>query len=403
MKKSARGHILEPMEKIYIWQREKWPHFNWKDSIVTPLLVNVLHKQAGLYGAMRALGFSVKLLNNVDSLTQEIAKSAAIEGERIPDEDLRSSIARHIGAENILTQEAIRRLEKNQIPERIQTMVQAVLDAVEHCTEPLTKERLCSWHRLLFPQGFSSGFKITTGSYRMDEFGPMRVVSGSMGKEVVHYQAPPASRLESEMNRFFEWFNTSEKESGLELVIKSAISHLYFVSIHPFDDGNGRLSRILADMILSKDGNDRLFSMSAQLLIERNDYYAMLEKTQSASHDEAGEELDITEWLVWYLGCMARAIENTLLSIERTQSIRRFWEEAHRRAILNERQKNMLAIFLKADWQGKLTSTKWAKITKCSQDTASRDIHALIEAGILEKEEAGGRSTSYRVRQEMFN
>ena len=362
---------------------------------MTPLLVQTLHKQAELYGAMRALGFSVKVLNNVDSLTQEIAKSAAIEGERIPSEDLRSSIARHLGAENVLTQDAIERLQKNQIPERIQTTVQAVLDAVQHCTEPLTKERLCSWHALLFPRGFSSGFKITTGSYRRDEYGPMRVVSGSMGNEVVHYEAPPASILESEMNRFLQWFNTSANESGIDLVIKSAISHLYFVSIHPFDDGNGRLARILADMILARDGNDRLFSMSAQFLIERKDYYDMLEKTQTVLPEQTGCPLDITDWLVWYLGCMARAIENTILGIERTQAIRRFWEEAHRRTNLNDRQKNMLNRILDSSWQGKLTTTKWAKICKCSQDTATRDIHALTESGILQKESAGGRSTAY--------
>lgn len=378
------------MKRIYLWQLDGWPHFTWKDSVITPQLIQVLHKQAELYGAMRALGFSVKSLNHVDSLTQEIAKSAAIEGERIPAEDLRSSIARHLGAENVLTQDAIERLENNQIPQRIQTTVRAVLDAIQHCKEPLTKERLCSWHSLLFPQGFSAGFKITTGSYRRDEYGPMRVISGNMGKERIHFEAPPASSLESEMNRFFHWFNRSAKDSGIELTLKSAISHLYFVTIHPFDDGNGRLSRILADMILSQDGNDRLFSMSAQLLIERKDYYAMLEKTQSGS-------TDITEWLDWYLGCMARAIESSLCQIERTQSIRRFWEEAHRRTILNERQKNMLSRVLDSSWQGNLTTSKWAKICKCSQDTATRDIKALTSRGILKKEEAGGRSTSYSV------
>jgi Fic family protein len=359
---------------------------------------------------MAAIGFSVHQESSVSAITSEIEKSAQIEGEHIPQEDIRSSVARHLGAENILTEEAVRRLNascaagaednnfferkgsgatySNQIPERTNYIVEIVLDTIKNCDVPLTKERLCGWQSRLFPFGMSGGYKITTGRYRLDEYGPMRVVSGNMGKETVHYTAPPAAALDTEMTRCFSWFNESASACG-GYSVKSAVAHLYFVSIHPFDDGNGRLARILADMILSQRGGDRLFSMSAQLQKNRAAYYAGLEKTQHGG-------LDITGWITWYLTCMTAAIDEAMQEIRKTGDRLLFWKRVNEKVPLNERQRTMLDRLL-TGWQGKLTTTKWAQICSCSQDTASRDINQLIKAGVLEKEAAGGRSTSYEI------
>jgi Fic family protein len=370
----------------YIWQNDDWPHFTWNADEVRVVSDAAEHRQAELEGAMAALGFSVHQESSVSAITSEIEKSAQIEGERIPQEDIRSSVACHLGAENILTEEAVRRLNSNQISERTDYIVEIVLDAIKNCNVPLTKVRLCGWQSRLFPSGMSGGYKITTGRYRLDEYGPMRVVSGNMGKENVHYTAPPAAVLDAEMDRFFSWFNESASACG-GYPVKSAVAHLYFVSIHPFDDGNGRLARILADMILSQRGGDRLFSMSAQLQKNRAAYYAGLEKTQHGG-------LDITGWITWYLTCMTNAIGEAMQEIRKTGERIVFWKKVNEKVPLNERQRMMLDRLL-TGWQGKLTTAKWAQICTCSQDTAARDINQLIKAGVLEKEAAGGRSTSY--------
>ncbi len=233
----------------------------------------------------------------------------------------------------------------------------------------------------------SDGYKITTGRYRLDEYGPMRGISGNMGNETVHYTSSPAKRLDSEMEYFFTWFNESPVTDGY--VVKSAVAHLYFVSIHPLDDGNGRLARILEDMMLSKRGGDRLFSMSAQLQKQRTAYYAELKKAQHS-------DLDVTEWILWYLSCMTEAAEDVLLEIQKTGKLIVFWKMVNEKIQLNERQRTMINK-LHTNWQGKLTTSKWASICDCSQDTAARDINQLIKAGILSKESAGGRSTSYAI------
>jgi Uncharacterized conserved protein len=372
--------------EAYIWQKNGWPHFTWNEAAVRAAAEAAERRQAELEGAMAALGFSVHQESRISAITSEIEKSAQIEGEHIPQEDIRSSVARRLGAENTLTQEAVRRLESHQISERTDYIVEIVLDAVQNCTVPLTKERLCVWQSHLFPYGMSGGYKITTGGYRLDEYGPMRVVSGAMGKETVHYTAPPAAVLETEMDRFFGWFNERASVCG-GYSVKSAVAHLYFVSIHPFDDGNGRLARILADMILSQRGGDRLFSMSAQLQKNRSSYYAELQKAQCGA-------LDITGWITWYLACMADAAGEAMQEILKTGDRIVFWKAVNERIPLNERQRTMLGKLL-SGWQGKLTTVKWALVCGCSQDTASRDINQLIKAGVLKKEAAGGRSTAY--------
>ncbi len=369
----------------YIWQNKEWPIFTWNAEKVRIAANANERKQAELEGAMTMLGFSVHQESTVSVITSEIEKSAQIEGDYIPPDDIRSSVARHLGAENILTEDAVRRLDSNKIPVRTNNIVEIVLDAVKNCNEPLTKERLFLWHSRLFPSGMSGGYKITTGRYRLDEYGPMRVISGNMGNEIVHYTAPPAKRLDLEMKYFFSWFNESPVTDGY--AVKSAVAHLYFVSIHPFDDGNGRLARIIADMMLSKRGGDRLFSMSAQLQKKRTAYYAELKKAQHS-------DLDVTEWILWYLSCMTEAAEDALLEIQKRGKLIVFWKMVNEKIQLNERQRTMINKLL-ANWQGKLTTSKWASICGCSQDTASRDINQLIKAGIFAKESAGGRSTSY--------
>lgn len=372
----------------YIWQNSNWPHFTWNSDQVRASSMLAERKQSELEGAMAALGFSIHQESTVSAITKEIEKSAQIEGELIDAEDIRSSVARHLGAENILTRDAIHRLDLNQISDRTNYIVEIVLDAIKKCNEPLTKERLCSWQARLFPDGMSGGYKINTGRYRLDEYGPMRVISGSMGKETVHYTAPPASALEEEMNRFFAWFNQSTPADG-GYSVKSAVAHVYFVSIHPFDDGNGRLARMISDMILSRRGGDRLFSMSSVLQKNRTDYYAELEKAQHGT-------LDITDWITWYLACMAEAAGDAMEQIQKTGTRLSFWKTVNEKLALNDRQRTMLDRLL-TDWEGKLTTAKWAQVCRCSQDTASRDINQLIKAGILEKDGAGGRSTGYEI------
>ncbi|MCH3916789.1 MAG: Fic family protein [Spirochaetia bacterium] len=374
--------------EAYIWQNKSWPNFTWNTDEIHTVSEATERKQAELEGAMAALGFSVRQESNISAISSEIEKSAQIEGEHIPQEDIRSSVARHLGAENILTAEAVHRLNIGKIPERTDYIVKIVLDAIKNSTAPLTKERLCLWQSRLFPSGISGGYKITTGRYRLDEYGPMRIISGNMGKETVHYIAPPAVTLNKEMHRFLNWFNKPASVAG-GYAVKSAVAHLYFVSIHPFDDGNGRLARILADMILSQRGDDCLFSMSAQLQKNRAAYYAELEKTQHG-------DLDITDWITWYLTCMTAAADEAMKEIQKTGDRIVFWKAVNEKISLNERQRTMLDKLL-ANWQGKLTTSKWASICGCSQDTASRDINKLIEAGIMRKEAAGGRSTSYAI------
>lgn len=361
---------------VYIHQNKKWPKFIWDSNALLPLLTNVRHKQGRLKGYMEMLGFAMRNETTLQTLTIDVLKSTEIEGELLNPDQVRSSVARQLGME-----------VAGLIPDdrNVEGVVEMMLDATQNYNDTLTKDRLFGWHGALFPTGRSGMHKIIVGNWRSNDKGPMQVVSGAMGWEKVHYEAPDANRLNHEMKVFFKWFNSRHE---MDHVLKSAIAHLWFVTIHPFDDGNGRIARALADMQLAKADNDaqRFYSMSAQIRVERKGYYEILEKTQKGN-------LDITEWLMWYLNCLDRALNTT---DERLQSVlrkTRFWDD-YAEAEINERQRLMINKLFDG-FDGKLTSSKWAKITKCSTDTALRDLNDLLEKGVLLKEDAGGRSTNY--------
>ncbi|MBZ0098358.1 MAG: Fic family protein [Taibaiella sp.] len=361
---------------MYIHQLKNWPKFEWDNEKITHLLAHVRHQQGKLLGRMEAIGFKLRAEATLRTLTLEIIKSNEIEGQFLNEEQVRSSIARRLGMDIAGLVPANRNVEG---------VVEMMLDATQQFDKPLTDERLFGWHAALFPAGRSGMYKITVGGWRDNKNGPMQVVSGAIGRERVHFEAPQAELLEGEMNRFLDWFNQTIK---IDPVLKAAIAHLWFVTIHPFDDGNGRIARAIADMQLTRaDGNSqRFYSMSAQIEREKNDYYNMLERTQKGS-------LDITRWIEWFLGCLDRSLtsaEDTLASV---LARAHFWERIAN-VPLNERQHFMLNSLLD-NFFGKLSSSKWAKMAKCSQDTALRDIQDLMDKGILVKEEGGGRSTSY--------
>lgn len=360
----------------YIHELKQWPHVTWSQDKLAALLAAVRHRQGRLLGQMESLGFSLRNDATLESLTEEIITSSAIEGEVLDEKQVRSSIARHLGIDIGVLTPAERHVEG---------VVEMTLDATENCAEPLTKDRLFGWHAALFPTGRSGLRKITVGAWRDDKSGPMQVVSGRQGRERVHYQAPVASRLDKEMTAFLNWFND---DRGIDPVLKAALAHLWFVTIHPFDDGNGRIARAIADLALARSDNcaQRFYSMSAQIKQEHDAYYDTLEATQKG-------DLDITEWLEWFLGRLGRAFDSAEVLLAKVLKKARFWK-THAAAQLNARQVKLIDRLLDG-FEGKLTSSKWAVIAKCSQDTAGRDIDGLIKRGILTKDDAGGRSTSY--------
>ncbi|MFC5410833.1 Fic family protein [Larkinella bovis] len=365
---------------MYIYQRRSWPHFHWDQEKLANPLALVRHKQGRLIGRMEGLGFSLRSEAMLQTMTLEILKSNEIEGEKLDQDQVRSSIAQRLGIETF----GLVPVDRN-----IEGVVDMLLDATQHFDQPLTKDRLFGWHAALFPTGHSSMHKITIADWRGNEAGPMQVVSGPLGRERVHFQAPDASVLDFEMQQFLDWFN---RDMRYDPVMKAAIAHLWFVTIHPFDDGNGRIGRTIADMQLARaDGSaQRFYSMSAQIRKERNRYYEMLEKTQKG-------DLDITEWLDWFLSCLDRALSATEEILAGVLKKARYWEWLSTKPI-SERQRLMLNKLLDG-FDGKLTSSKWAKIAKCSQDTALRDIQKLIEQDVLVKDESGGRSTSYLLKE----
>jgi Fic family protein len=362
--------------KIYIHERAGWPGFRWDHERVSELLVDVRHRQGRLIGRMEGLGFQLRAEAVLQSLTEEVLKSSEIEGEKLDRDQVRSSIARRLGM-NIGGLLAADR--------DVEGVVEMVLDATQRYDQPLTARRLFDWHAALFPTGRSGMVRINVGAWRDDKTGPMQVVSGPIGKERVHYEAPVAERIRFEMKKLLDWF---EKDNSTDLVVNSGVAHLWFVTIHPFDDGNGRIARAIADMVLARSERSpqRFYSMSAQIRQERKAYYDILEATQKG-------DLDITRWLEWFLGCLSRAFEHaeTILAVVLNKA--RFWERFVG-VEFNERQRNIVNRLLNG-FEGKLTSSKWAKLAKCSQDTALRDIEDLIRKGVLAKDAAGGRSTSY--------
>ncbi|HEY0799005.1 MAG TPA: Fic family protein [Candidatus Baltobacteraceae bacterium] len=361
----------------YLYERQSWPHFRLDQERLTGRLAAVRHLQGRLIGRMEGLGFSLRAEATLQSLTEEILKSNEIEGERLDRNQVRSSIARRLGIEI----GALTPADRN-----VDGVVEMMLDATEKYDEPLTKARLLGWHAALFPGGRSGMSKIIVGAWRKHTVAPMQVVSGPLGRERVHYQAPPAAQIDAEMREFLRWFNNRADET--DLVMKAGIAHLWFVTIHPFEDGNGRIARALTDLLLarSEQSSQRFYSMSAQIQAERGEYYRMLETTQKGN-------LDITPWIDWFLSCLRRAFDGADGVLAAVWSKAHFWEQ-HQSASLNDRQRTMLNTLVDG-FEDKLTTSKWAKLAKCSPDTALRDIEGLIAQDILKRDPAGGRSTSY--------
>jgi Fic family protein len=359
-----------------MYQLQDWPWFDWNRERLAVPLASVRHRQGRLLGHMEALGFKLRQEAVLQTLTADVLKSSEIEGEKLDAEQVRSSIARRLGMDIGALTPADRNIEG---------IVEMMLDATRHYDQPLTAERLFSWHASLFPTGRSGMSKITVGAWRDDTTGPMEVVSGPVGKEHVHFEAPPAARADREMAAFLDWFN---KPADIDEVLKAGLAHLWFVTIHPFDDGNGRIARAIADMVLARSENSpqRFYSMSAQIRQERAAYYDILEQTQKGT-------MDITPWMDWFLGCLGRAIDGAQTILGAVLAKARFWESIQGVA-LNERQTLVLNRLLDG-FEGKLTTSKYAKLAKCSQDTALRDILPLVERGILVRNPEGGRSTSY--------
>lgn len=367
------------MRAIYIWQQQDWPHFTWDDAELSYQLGKVRSLQGKLVGKMSALGFDLKNNAMLDALTADVTKSSEIEGEVLNIKQVRSSVARHLG------------IEVEGLPEAdryIDGVVQVMIDATQNYMQPLTDERLFNWHAALFPTGRSGAYKITVANWRQGAE-PMQVVSGAMGKEKIHYQAPHSEDVPHQMKLFLNWANDNQK---IDPVLKAAIAHLWFVTIHPFDDGNGRISRTITDLFLARADEmpHRFYSMSAQIRKQRKTYYEQLEHTQKGG-------LDITTWLAWFLDCLEAALLDTEKSVSIVLQKAGFWDK-HRSVPMNERQIKMVNL-LWDGLEGKLTSSKWGNITKCSPDTALRDIQDLIAKNILRKTDEGGRNTNYELNR----
>lgn len=362
----------------WIWEAPDWPRLHWQVDEVAQPLADLRHEQGSLFGRMQALGFSLREEASLHTLIRDVTKTSEIEGELLDVAQVRSSLARRLGMDIGALKPAARHVEG---------VVEMTLDATRNYAAPLTKDRLFDWHAALFPTGRSGVLRIRVGDWRDDRGGPMQVVSGRLGRERVHYQAPPADRLDVEMDAFLEWFN---QPPSIDPVLKAAMAHLWFVTLHPFDDGNGRIARAIADLALtrSEDSPERFYSMSAQIQAERSAYYEILERTQAGG-------VDVTAWMTWFLACLHRAVVGARVSLAEVLFKATFWAK-HASTSLNPRQLVVLNQLLDG-FEGKLTSSKWAKLAKCSQDTAGRDIAALLELGILRPGPGGGRSTSYEL------
>ncbi len=360
----------------YIHKLSGWPKLTWDSEALAESLGIVRHKQGKHLGKMHAIGFELRVEASLVALTTEVTKSSAIEGEQLDPHEVRSSLASKLGLD----------IAGLPTPSRqVDGIVEMTLDATRNYDAPLTSERLFAWHAALFPTGRSGLGRITVGAWRPADVGPMQVISGAMGREKVHFEAPEADRLDIEMTAFLKWFNSS---TGIDLVLKAGIAHLWFVTIHPFEDGNGRIARAIADMILSRaDGTrDRFYSMSSGIERERKEYYLQLESAQRGS-------LDITAWLAWFLGCLDRTIESADTILRAVLHKAKLWQRINPIPI-NERQHKIINRLLD-NFKGHLTTSKYAKLAKCSTDTALRDIRELLKWGILAKNPGGGRSTSY--------
>lgn len=363
---------------MYIHERKDWPEFKWDQAKLADLLADVRYLQGRLLGRMEALGFPLREEATLHTLTQDVVKTSEIEGEKLDAAQVRSSLARRMGID-------IGALPP--IDRSVEGIVEVMLDATRNHAAPLTQERLFDWHAALFPTGRSGMRRITVGGWRTGESGEMQVVSGPIGREKVHYEAPGHELLKKEMARFIKWCGAA---TDIDPVIKSALAHFWFVTIHPFEDGNGRIARAIADMMLSRSekSSQRFYSMSSQIQRERNAYYDVLESCQKGT-------LDITSWVEWFLNCLKHALGSSEQILESVLVKVHFWK-THAGESFNERQRKVINRMVDG-FEGKLTTSKWAKLTKCSQDTALRDVSDLVARNILTREEAGGRSTSYEL------
>lgn len=364
---------------MWVHEHQNWPNFTWDVGSLVSKLADIRHRQGRLLGRMEGLGFELKCEASLSTLTNDVVKSSAIEGENLNLEEVRSSIARRLGIDIAGLIPASRDVEG---------IVEMMLDATQQFSKPLTKDRLFDWHAALFPTGRSGTHKITVGGWRTIDAGPMQVVSGPIGKEKVHFEAPDADRLEKEMHAFLKWFDNND---DIDPVIKAGIAHLWFVTIHPFEDGNGRIARAIGDMALARaDGTqDRFYSLSSQIEVERKHYYDQLEKQQRATPD-------ITDWLSWFLDCLGRAISNAETTLGNILFKAQLWDTINQKPV-NDRQRLIINRMLEDGYEGFINTSKYAKLAKCSNDTALRDIQELKERGIFIQNPGGGRSTSYRL------
>ena len=362
----------------YIWQQTDWPHWRYDLAAIAEPLAAVSKAQGILIGRLADIGLGLRDQISLSALTLDVLKTSEIEGEQLNMQSVRSSIARRLGVDI----GALAPVDRN-----VEGVVDMVLDATSQCTEPLTPKRLFGWHAALFPTGYSGLSAIKTGAWRDDASGPMQVVSGPMQRNKIHFQAPPASSLNVESAAFFDWANRATPEP---LVIKAGLAHLWFVTLHPFDDGNGRIARAVGDLFLARaDASaQRFYSMSAQIQFERKAYYDILESTQKGP-------LDVTQWLVWFLGALNRSLISVHANLDTVLLKSRFWQH-WAGTPLNTRQIKVVNRLLDG-FDGKLTTSKWAAMTKCSQDTALRDVNELLALGLLMKINAGGRSTGYEI------
>lgn len=372
------NHRMNSGDKHYIWQQNEWPHWSYDPKRLALLLARVHQAQGHLLGRMYDLGMDLRDQATLRVLTEDVLNTSEIEGEKLNPDSVRSSIARRLGVDIGALAPADRHVDG---------VVDMVLDATQCHEQSLTAERLFGWHAAMFPTGYSGLTKIRVGDWRDDAQGPMQVVSGPIHRQKVHYEAPPAHLLAAEMSDFLLWFGVDQQDDP---VIKAGLAHLWFVTIHPFEDGNGRIARAVGDMALARAERSaqRYYSLSAQIQRERKDYYDWLEKTQKGS-------LDVTDWLEWFLGCLLRAIDGAQETLAAVLAKASFWKR-WAGTPMNDRQIKLLNKLLDG-FDGKLTSSKWASIGKCSQDTALRDITELLERGVLKKSDASGRSTCYEL------
>lgn len=364
---------------MWIHEHQNWPTFTWDIKQLAKVLAHVRHLQGRLLGRMEGMGFIYRSEASLNILTSDVVKSSAIEGEHLNPDEVRSSIARRLGIDIAGLIPANRDVEG---------VVEMMLDATQNFSKPLTKARLFDWHAALFPTGRSGMHRITVGDWRTVDAGQMQVVSGPIGREKVHFEAPSADKLDDEMDTFLSWFNAN---NDIDPVLKAGIAHIWFVTIHPFEDGNGRIARAIVDMTLAKADNlaDRYYSLSSQIESERKDYYEQLERQQRATPD-------LTEWLEWFLNCLDRAINSANNTLQRVQLKAKLWEVISKKPV-NDRQRIIINRMLEDNFLGHMNTSKYATLAKCSTDTALRDIQDLKSRGILIKNPGGGRSTSYRM------